>query len=161
MWHNNFNILESLKMSKKIAVISASWHVPIVGSAEDAFIAAMLEKGYAREDIDVIKVPGALEVPLTGKVAFENGYDAAVGIAFVVDGGIYRHEFVAHTALQSMLDVSMEVRKPFLSVVISPQNFKEGDADDEAWFVDHFVLKGQEAAEACDHMLSLLPEIKG
>ena len=148
-------------MSSKIAILSASWHTTIVGSAEDAFISSMVERGYAREDIDVIKVPGALEIPLAGKVALESGYEAAVGIAFVVDGGIYRHEFVAHTSLQSMLDVSMETKKPFVSVVISPQNFKEGDADDEAWFVDHFVIKGREAAEACDHMLSILPKIKG
>ncbi|MFK7839204.1 MAG: 6,7-dimethyl-8-ribityllumazine synthase [Bdellovibrionales bacterium] len=147
-------------MSHKIAVLSASWHASIVGSAEDSFIEAMIEKGYLREDIDVIKVPGALEVPLAGKAAFENGYDAAVGIAFVVDGGIYRHEFVAHTALQSMLDVSMDAGKPFLSVVISPQNFKEGDSDDETWFADHFVIKGREAADACDQMLSVLPQIK-
>ena len=147
-------------MSKKIAVISASWHVPIVGSAEDSFVKTMVEAGYDRADIKVIKVPGALEVPLAGKKALENGFDAAVGIAFVVDGGIYRHEFVAHTALQSILDVSMETGKPFLSVVISPQNFKEGDPDDETWFVDHFVIKGREAAEACMQMLNVLPEIK-
>ena len=147
-------------MSNKIAVISASWHVPIVGSAEDSFIQTMVDAGYDRSDIKVIKVPGALEVPLAGKKALENGFDAAVGIAFVVDGGIYRHEFVAHTALQSMLDVSMETGKPFLSVVISPQSFKEGDKDDEAWFVDHFVIKGKEAADACMQMLNVLPEIK-
>ena len=147
-------------MSSKIAVLSASWHTTIVGSAEDSFISTMVERGYSRSDIDVIKVPGALEIPLAGKVAFENGYDAAVGIAFVVDGGVYRHEFVAHTSLQSMLDVSMEAKKPFISVVISPQNFRDGNAEDEAWFVDHFVSKGQEAAEACDHMLSVLPKVK-
>lgn len=147
-------------MSSKIAVLSASWHTTIVGSAEDSFIATMVKRGYERSDIDVIKVPGALEIPLAGKVALENGYDAAVGIAFIVDGGVYRHEFVAHTSLQSMLDVSMDTKKPFISVVISPQNFREGNAEDETWFVEHFVLKGQEAAEACDHMLSVLPKVK-
>jgi len=147
-------------MSKKIAVLSASWHVSIVGSAEDSFISTMVEAGYDRVDIKVIKVPGALEIPLAGKKALENGFDAAVGIAFVVDGGIYRHEFVAHATLQSMLDVSIETGKPFISTVISPQNFKEGDADDEAWFVDHFVIKGKEAADACMQMLNVIPEIK-
>ena len=147
-------------MSKKIAVLAASWHEAIVESAVQSFIKEMGQVGYAEEQIDVIKVPGALEVPLAGKTAFENGYDAAVGIAFVVDGGIYRHEFVAHTALQSMLDVSMEAGKPFLSVVISPQKFREGNADDESWFVDHFVIKGREAAQACSQMLDTLPKIK-
>ncbi|MGH1398291.1 MAG: 6,7-dimethyl-8-ribityllumazine synthase [Alphaproteobacteria bacterium] len=142
-------------MSKKIAVLAGQWHEKVVDSAVQSFISEM-GAGY---EIDVIKVPGALEVPLAGKVAFERGYDAAVGIALVVDGGIYRHEFVAHTALQSMLDVSMAAGKPFLSVVISPQKFREGNAEDEAWFAGHFVIKGQEAANACADMLDLLPKI--
>ena len=147
-------------MSQKIAILAASWHEAIVDSAVQSFIKTMGDKGYSEDQIDVFKVPGALEVPLAGKTAFENGYDAAVGIAFVVDGGIYRHEFVAHTALQSMLDVSMAANKPFLSVVISPQKFQERNQGDEAWFVDHFVIKGSEAANACADMLDILPQIK-
>lgn len=141
---------------KKIAILAASWHEAIIDSAVQSFIKEI----GAEYQVDIIKVPGALEIPLAGKAAFENGYDAAVGIAFVVDGGIYRHEFVAHTALQSMLDVSMAASKPFLSVVISPQNFREGNPQDEAWFVEHFVLKGQEAAKTAVQMLETLPNIK-
>jgi len=147
-------------MSKKIAVLSASWHVSIVGAAEDAFVKAMVEAGYDRSDIKVIKVPGALEIPLAGKKALENGFDIAVGIGFVTDGKIYHREFVAHTVVQSILDVSIATDKPFLSVVLTPQNYTEGDADDEAWFVDHMVIKGQEAAQACMQMLNVLPEIR-
>jgi len=144
-------------MSKKIAVLSASWHVSIVGSAEDAFVSKMRDAGY---DVKVIKVPGSLEIPLAGKKALENGFDAAVGIGFVTDGKVYHREYVAHTVVQSILDVSIATDKPFLSVVLTPQNFTEGDADDEAWFVDHMVHKGQEAAQACMQMLNVLPEIK-
>lgn len=147
-------------MSKKIAVLSASWHVSIVGSAEDSFVSSLVEARYDRGDIKVIKVPGALEIPLAGKLALENGFDAAVGIGFVTDGKVYAREYVAHTVVQSILDVSIETRKPFLSVVLTPQNFTEGDAQDEAWFVDHMVIKGREAADACNHMLSIISEIK-
>ncbi|MEM9881038.1 MAG: 6,7-dimethyl-8-ribityllumazine synthase [Pseudomonadota bacterium] len=147
-------------MSKKIAVLSASWHVPIVGSAEDSFVKTMVEAGYDQSDIKVIKVPGSLEIPLAGKKALENGFDAAVGIGFVTDGKIYHREYVAHTVVQSILDVSIATDKPFFSVVLTPQNFKEGDADDEAWFIDHMVIKGREAAQACMQMLSVISEIK-
>ena len=147
-------------MSKKIAVLSASWHVSIVGSAEDAFVEAMVDAGYDRESIKVIKVPGALEIPLAGKIALQNGFDIAVGVGFVTDGKIYHREYVAHTVVQSILDVSIATDKPFLSVVLAPQNYTEGDEDDEAWFVDHMKIKGKEAAEACMQMLNVIPEIK-
>ena len=139
-------------MGKKIAVISASWHESIVESAQNAFIEKVEEAGHKTK---VIKVPGALEVPLAGKLAFEQGYDAAVGIAFIVDGGIYHRNFVAHTSLQSLLDVSLAANKPFMSVLLTPQHFEEGNAKHEQKFIDHMVIKGQEAAEAALQMLNI------
>ncbi len=147
--------------NKKIAVLSASWHTNVVNSGEASFVDALVEKGYSRDQIDVIKVPGALEIPLAGKLALEGDYDIAIGISLVVNGGIYRHEFVAHTVVQSILDVSLEVRKPFLSMVLTPQSFNEDLDVYEEMYVKHFVVKGREAAEACDRMLKVPAEIKG
>lgn len=148
-------------MSAKIAVLSASWHTNIVESAERSFIEAMKGYGYDAGQIDVIKVPGALEIPLAGKLAHENGYDIAVGIAFVVDGQVYRHEFVGHTVVQSILDVQLQTNKPFLSVVLTPQSYSEHTKVYEEMYVKHMVEKGKEAAEACARMLELPGEILG
>jgi 6,7-dimethyl-8-ribityllumazine synthase len=144
-------------MGKKIAVISALWHEDIVNSAERSFINEMVAKGFAADAIDVIKVPGALEIPLVGQKLLEKGYDLAVGISFIVDGGIYHHQFVAQAVVDGIVNVSLKTGKPFLSVSISPQKhrFKEGHAEDNQWFVDHFVIKGREAANAADIMLAL------
>lgn len=148
-------------MSMKIAVLSASWHTKIVESAEKSFVEEMQKRGFNASQIDVIKVPGALEIPLAGKLALENGYDIAVGIAFVVDGQIYRHEFVGHTVVQSILDVSLETNKPFLSVVLTPQSYHEGSDVYEEMYVKHMVEKGQEAADGCARMLEVPAQIKG
>lgn len=148
-------------MSKKIAILSASWHTDIVESAENSFIKMMGENGIGRGQIQIIKVPGALEIPLAGQMALENGFDLALGIGFVVDGGIYAREYVAHCVIQGIVDVSIKTGKPFLSTVMTPQKFEEGNKKHEAWFVDHMVIKGQEAAQACLRMLELSNEIKG
>ena len=148
-------------MSAKIAVISASWNTEIVNAAEESFINAMVEKGYSKDQITVIKVPGSLEIPLAGKLALENGYDIAVGIGFVVDGQIYRHEFVGHTVVQSILDVSIATNKPFLSVVLTPQSFNEDLDIYEEMYVKHMDKKGKEAANACARMLEVPAEIIG
>jgi len=141
--------------NKKIAVISAMWHEPIVESAEKSFISEMVKRGYAADNIDVIKVPGALEIPLIGKRALEGDYDLAVGISFIVNGSIYRHEFVAQAVVDGVVNVSLQTNKPFLSVSISPQAFSERSPENEKFFIDHFVIKGQEAADAADIMLGL------
>ena len=137
----------------KIAVLSASWHVDIVESAEKSFIETM---GDGHE-IDVIKVPGGLEIPFVGQHCLEGDYDLAVGISFIVDGGIYHEEYVAQAVVDGIVNVSLKTNKPFLSVSISPQKhlFKDGHPEDNQWFVDHFVIKGREAAEAAQMMLAL------
>ena len=146
-------------MSVKIAILSASWNVKIVESAEQSFINAIKEGALKDAQIDVFKVPGSLEIPLAGKQALENGYDIAVGIGFVVNGGIYRHEFVGHSVVQSILDVQLQTNKPFLSVVLTPQAYCEHLDVYEDMYVKHMVAKGKEAAKACEGMLSALKKI--
>ena len=145
--------------NQKIAVICAKWSEEVVHSGRDAFIASMSDKGFNPEHIDVFAVPGSLEIPLVGKKLLQKGYDCAVGIGLIVDGGIYRHEFVAQAVVDGIVNTSLETGKPFLSVAISPQKFREGNAEDEAWFADHFKIKGEEAADAAEQMLDFMSNL--
>lgn len=146
-------------MPLKIAVLSASWNEKIVQSGEDNFIQAIKASDQGDAQIDVFKVPGSLEIPLAGKRALDNGYDIAVGIGLVVNGGIYRHEFVGHTVVQSILDVQLQTNKPFLSVVLTPQAYCEHLDIYEDMYVKHMIKKGQEAANACLGMMAALDKI--
>ena len=70
-----------------------------------------------------------------------------IGAALVVDGGIYRHDFVASTVLEGMMRAQMDADVPVLSIVLTPHNFQETPAHLE-FFRAHFVRKGEEAARA-------------
>jgi len=146
-------------MPFKIAVLSASWNTNIVNAAQESFVASIENSAIADAQVDVFKVPGSLEIPLAGKQALENGYDIAIGIGFVVNGGIYRHEFVGHSVVQSILDVQLQTNKPFLSVVLTPQAYCEHLDVYEEMYTKHMVEKGIEAAKACEGMLLALREI--
>jgi 6,7-dimethyl-8-ribityllumazine synthase len=139
-------------MTQKIAIISASWHKDIVNTAENSFRAAMKKSGFSGS-IDTYDAPGSLEIPMMGKQLLESGYDMAIGMGFIVNGGIYRHEFVAQAVIDGIVNVSVETGKPFLSVVLTPITFTEGNEHHEKFFVDHMVVKGQEAANAATRML--------
>lgn len=138
-------------MSTKIAVIKAGWHDRIVNSALESFKAHM---GDAAQ-IDVIDVPGSLEIPFVGQRALQNGYDMAIGLGFIVDGAIYRHEFVAQAVIDGLMRVSLDEQKPFLSVVLTAKTFSEASPENEEYFVNHFKIKGKEAADAAKQMLNL------
>jgi 6,7-dimethyl-8-ribityllumazine synthase len=80
-------------------------------------------------------------------------YAAIVAAGFVVDGGIYRHEFVASTVIDALMRVQLETEVPVISVVLTPQQFHEHD-EHRTFFRKHFVAKGEEAAAACAAAIS-------
>src|SRR5262245_17767163 len=84
----------------RIAFVQSCWHKDIVDRCRESFVAEMTKRGFAQEDIEVFEVPGAFEIPLQAKMLARTGrYSAIVASGFVVDGGIYRHEFVADAVI--------------------------------------------------------------
>lgn len=127
----------------RYAFIKASWHSEIVDQALVGF-----QKEVGEQSVEVFDVPGAFEIPLLARDLAQSGrYAAVVAAAFVVDGGIYRHDFVASTVVDGLMRAQMDASVPVLSVVLTPHNFQETDVH-IAFFRDHFVLKGREAARA-------------
>jgi 6,7-dimethyl-8-ribityllumazine synthase len=136
-------------MGHRYAFIHAEWHAPIVQRARDAFLAELARHRIPEDAVDVFEVPGAFELPLHArKLAATGRYAAIVACAFVVDGGIYRHEFVADTVVAALMRVQLDVDVPVLSVVLTPKSFHEHD-EHRRFFAEHFVVKGTEAARAC------------
>ena len=134
---------------QRFAFVEAQWHSDIVHQARDAFLEEMERLGVTRDRIDVLDVPGAFEIPLHAKrLALSGRYAAVVGCALVVDGGIYRHEFVATTVVNALMTLQLETGIPMLSAVLTPHHFHE-HAEHRKYFHRHFAVKGTEAAQAC------------
>jgi 6,7-dimethyl-8-ribityllumazine synthase len=143
----------------RYAFIHAGWHADIVHKARDSFLTEMQLHGVARDAIDVLEVPGAFELPLLAKKLAQTGrYAAVVACALVVDGGIYRHEFVAEAVVSALMAVQLELGIPVLSVVLTPHHFHAGD-EHQAFFAAHLVVKGAEAARACVRTVKVLASV--
>lgn len=128
---------------QRYAFIKASWHSDIVNQALVGF-----EKEVGADAVDVFDVPGAFEIPLLARdLAMTGRYSAVIGAAFVVDGGIYRHDFVASTVVDGLMRAQMDASVPVLSIVLTPHNFQETEAH-RSFFRSHFVEKGIEAGRA-------------
>ncbi|MEM8752444.1 MAG: 6,7-dimethyl-8-ribityllumazine synthase, partial [Pseudomonadota bacterium] len=138
----------------RIALVRARWHAEIVDRLGDAFVEEMARLTNGTAVIDVIDVPGAFEIPLLARRLAAGGrHDAVVGAAFVVDGGIYRHDFVASTVIEGLMRAQMDADRPVLSAVLTPHHFHES-AEHQAFFETHFVEKGREVAKACIGVLA-------
>ncbi|WP_282605384.1 6,7-dimethyl-8-ribityllumazine synthase [Pelagibius sp. Alg239-R121] len=133
----------------RIAFIKAGWHSDIVDQSHAGFLRELETLDQPTDSVDVFQVPGAYEIPLQAKRLANSGdYAIIVAAAFVVDGGIYRHEFVSDAVVSGMMQVQLETEVPILSVVLTPKTFQESP-EQIAFFSEHFVTKGAEAARAC------------
>jgi 6,7-dimethyl-8-ribityllumazine synthase len=127
----------------RYAFIKANWHADIVSRALIGF-----QEIIPPSDVDVFDVPGAFEMPLLARDLAKTGqYGAVAAAAFVVDGGIYRHEFVAQAVIDGLMRASLDTDVPILSVSLTPHQYQE-TAHHKAIFQEHFIEKGREAARA-------------
>ena len=127
----------------RYAFVKANWHANIVNQALSGFCDVI-----PRDEVDVFDVPGAFEMPLLARdLAMTKRYAAVAAAAFVVDGGIYRHDFVAQAVVDGLMRAGMDSGVPVLSISLTPHQYQETGHHNEI-FSQHFVEKGREAAQA-------------
>ena len=136
--------------SLRIAIVSASWHRDIVERAHEGIAAEMSRQGVdPGTALTHIAVPGAFEIPLHAKKLAESGrFDAVIACALIVNGGIYRHEFVTSAVIDGLMRVQLDTGMPVFSAVLTPRDFHEHE-EHRSFFASHFVKKGEEVASAC------------
>lgn len=138
-----------------IALISATWHADLLQGASESCKAALAGHATTQD----FTVPGALEIPLFAQRLIRSGkYDAVIAFGLIVDGGIYRHEFVADAVLSGMMRVQLDTGVPVFSCVLTPHQFDESP-ERIAFFREHLQLKGTEVGNACLRMLGALDRL--
>ena len=134
---------QTLSKTARFAFVKANWHSEIVDQALVGFTQII-----PAEQVDVFDVPGAFEMPLKSRNLAKTGkYKAIAAAALVVDGGIYRHDFVAQAVVSGLMQAGLETGVPVLSVSLTPHHFQETEHH-IGIFKEHFVTKGMEAARA-------------
>jgi 6,7-dimethyl-8-ribityllumazine synthase len=145
---------------RRIAFVQSCWHKDIVDQCRISFVLHMSRLGFSDSEIEFFAVPGAFEIPLHAQLLAKTGrYAAIVAAGFVVDGGIYRHEFVAETVISALMRVQLATEVPIISAVLTPQRFHDHD-DHRRFFLEHFQVKGVEAAIACADTIKNLGRIR-
>jgi 6,7-dimethyl-8-ribityllumazine synthase len=133
----------------RIAFVQSCWHRNIVDQCRLSFVSELETLGYAADQVDFFEVAGAFEIPLHAQLLARSGeYAAVVAAGLVVDGGIYRHDFVAQAVITGLIQVQLETQVPVISAVLTPHHFHSHD-EHLKFFHEHFLVKGREAAHAC------------
>jgi 6,7-dimethyl-8-ribityllumazine synthase len=150
---------DASKQGRRIAFVQSGWHKDIVDVSRRSFLAEIERLGFDESEVDLYEVTGAFEIPLHAKRLADSGrYSAVVGAGLVVDGGIYRHEFVAEAVISGLMRVQLDTGVPVISAVLTPHHFHEHETH-HAFFSEHFETKGAEAARACAQTVEALAEL--
>ncbi len=132
----------------RLAIAAARFNEDIVDELLAGCVRRIGELKLDETRVDVHRVPGAFELPLFSRdLAATGKYAAVAAAAFVVDGGIYRHDFVAQAVVDGLMRAGMDTGVPVLSVSLTPHHYQETEHHN-AIFRAHFVEKGREAARA-------------
>jgi 6,7-dimethyl-8-ribityllumazine synthase len=143
----------------RVAIVSSRWHRDIVANATAAIRTELGRTYEPPGKVDHYEVPGAFEIPLHAKrLAASGAYDAIIACGLVVNGGIYRHEFVASAVIDALMRVQLDHDTPVFSAVLTPRDFHEHQEHLE-FFASHFIKKGVEVARACVETLQSLSRL--
>ena len=132
----------------QLAIIQSCWHKDIVDQFRLSFVDQISTLIDDTVSTEIIEAPGVVEIPLLTKLAAQSRqYDAIVVTGLIVDHGVYRHEFVAQSVMDSIMGIQLASEVPVIYGILTAQDFmSEGR---EQFFFDHFKVKGLEAANAC------------
>jgi 6,7-dimethyl-8-ribityllumazine synthase len=118
--------------------------------------AALDESGISEDAIDLIRVPGAFEIPLTAQRLAETGrFAAVVCLGCLIKGETYHFEHIASTVTRGIAEAAVATGVPMGFGVLTALN----DEQAVARASDDADNKGREAALAAVQMVSVLTQI--
>jgi 6,7-dimethyl-8-ribityllumazine synthase len=140
----------------RYAILASRWNPRVTDALVEGARAAMLAHGVAESALDIVRVPGALELPLAAQALARNGRHAAlVALGCVVRGETRHYEHVADECARGLMQVSLQHEVPVANGVLAV----EKHADAEARAGGAHGNKGEEAALAALEMASLLRQL--
>jgi 6,7-dimethyl-8-ribityllumazine synthase len=141
---------------RRFAVVAAQFNELVTAKLVEGALAAFRSHGVSDDDLLVVWVPGAFELPLSARRLAGGGlYDAVVCLGAVVRGETAHFDFVAGEAARGIADVARGTGVPVLFGVLTTETMAQ--ALDRAG--GKHGNKGWDAAMAAMQMVSVLDQI--
>ncbi|MBU6492384.1 MAG: 6,7-dimethyl-8-ribityllumazine synthase [Burkholderiales bacterium] len=133
----------------RIGIVQARFNTSVGHELREACVAELERLGVAGEDVLLITVPGALEIPLALQKLAESGqFDALVAIGAVIRGETYHFELVSNESGAGISRIGLDFGIPVANAVLTT------DTDEQAQA--RSAEKGRDAARVAVEMANLL-----
>jgi len=112
--------------SKKIAIISARFNHFITDRLVEGAVDFYVRHGGKKEDLDLILVPGAFEIPFALQKALDSGkYDGVCCLGAVIRGATPHFDYVSAEATKGIANVTLKYGKPVSFGVLTVDNIEQ------------------------------------
>ena len=140
----------------RIGIVHARFNEEHCIALSNACIQELIKLGVAQEDIRLVTVPGALEIPFALQKLAETGeFDGLVALGAVIRGETYHFELVSNESASGITRISIETGLPIANGVLTC------DTDEQAHV--RVEVKGADCARAVVEManlaLALIPDL--
>ncbi|MBL1142855.1 MAG: 6,7-dimethyl-8-ribityllumazine synthase [Proteobacteria bacterium] len=157
---SNIKVIEqkgSFQGSANIAIVASRFNSFIVDRLYDGAINSLKANGISENNITVVKVPGAFEIPVAVKNLLDNNkYDAVITLGAVIRGETPHFDFICNECAHGILKLAIKSGVPVIFGVLTVDNTEQ--AMDRAG--DEESNKGYEAASAALEMISVIKQVK-
>ena len=136
----------------RIGIVQSRFNEPVCNGLADACIEELERLGVTGEDVLLVTVPGALEIPLALQKLAESGqFDALIALGAVIRGETYHFELVCNESAAGLTRVQLDTGIPVANGILTTED------DDQA--LARMAVKGAEAARVAIEMANLLKGI--
>ena len=140
----------------RFAILASRWNPRVTDALVAGARKGFVDNGVSEEAVDVIRVPGAWELPLAAaRVAAAGRHAAIVALGCVVRGDTRHYEHVADRCAEGLMRVALDHRLPVLNGVLATERFE----DAEARAGGSHGNKGEEAALVAIEMAQLMEQL--
>lgn len=140
----------------RIAIVSSDFRREVRENLEKNCLKTLDKRGVARSQVEMFRVPGALEIPLVvERLAQTGGHDAIIAFGAIVKGKTYHFEQIADECVRGCMNASWRWGVPVIYEVWAVYDI--ADALERA--TRKHENKGVEAAESALTMIHLMSEL--
>ena len=140
----------------RFAIVASRWNPKIVDALIDGARRTLVVNGIDEARIDLVRVPGAWEIPVAAeRLARAGAHAALIALGCVVRGDTRHYEHVADDCAQALMRVSIDHALPVLNGVLAVERHEDAAARADGTHGN----KGEEAALAAIEMADLLPRL--
>jgi 6,7-dimethyl-8-ribityllumazine synthase len=136
-----------------IGIVQSRFNASVTDTLAQACKAELMLLGVAEKNIDLLQVPGALEIPVALLALAEKlKYDALVAIGCIIRGETYHFELVANESSAGVSRVALDYQLPIANAILTTENQDQACARQ--------TEKGRDAARVAVEMANLLRDIQ-